>query len=118
MKILSLVIGRDGCSGYRMKNHLLEISKYHKKHEVMFAEQGDSGEHILELIDGADVIVMREQHDKFFRFLKTQNEIDVSKKLFVVDMDDDIFNISPFNEAYRIAGLEEVKYYDEWLWKD
>ena len=110
--------GRDGCSGYRVKNHLTEIAKYHKEHDVKFIEGGDSGEHILKLITGADVVLMREQHDSFLRFLKSQDEIDISRKLFVVDMDDDVFDISPFNEAYRTAGVSEVKYQDKWLWKN
>jgi len=118
MNILSLLIGRDGCSGYRVKNHLTEIAKSHKEHDVKFIEGGDSGENILKLITGANVVLMREQHDSFLSFLKSQNEIDISKKLFVVDMDDDVFDISPFNEAYRTAGVSEVKYQDKWLWRN
>jgi len=117
MNILSLLVGRDGCSGYRVKNPLNQISRAKKTDQVFFVDKND-GESVFDLIMGANVIVMRQQHDEFMRFIKTHPELKGDKKLLVVDMDDDIFNISPFNTSYKWAGLEEVKYHGEWLWKN
>ena len=36
----------------------------------------------------------------------------------VLDLDDDIFNVSPYNDSYEFYGTEEVKHGDKWLWQD
>jgi glycosyltransferase involved in cell wall biosynthesis len=33
-------------------------------------------------------------------------------------MDDDVFDIDPYNEAYGVFGTKEVKHGNQWLWKD
>ncbi len=118
MNILSLVVGRDGCSGYRVRKPLNAIEKGKNEHQVYYVNHGDSGEQILDLLIGANIIVLRQQHDQMFHYLKNQTIVDISKKLFVVDMDDDIFNITPFADTYRWGGVEEVKYDGKWLWKN
>ena len=115
MNILSMIVGRDGCSGYRVKNPLKSLEG--EEHQVLFLEAKDSGDEILGKVVGADVIFFRQQHDQMFSYLKS-SDIDLSNKLLVVDMDDDIFNITPFAETYRWGGVEEVKYEGKWLWKN
>ncbi|MFB6076335.1 MAG: hypothetical protein ABEK17_04290, partial [Candidatus Aenigmatarchaeota archaeon] len=117
MNILSLTLGRDGCSGYRVRKPLEAINEI-EEHQTKILQSKDTGDKIIEAVNGADVIIFRQQHDKFFRYLKAQNEIDVSKKLFVVDLDDDIYNISPFSDNYTYGGLEEVQWNGQWLWRD
>ena len=117
MNILSMVIGRDGCSGYRVKNPLNKIKLlFDGEHQIHYIDHGDSEEDIAILIEGADVILFRQQHDQFFHFLKAKGFLD--GKLAVLDMDDDIFNITPFADTYRWGGVEEVKWEDKWLWKN
>lgn len=116
MNILSPVVGRDGCSGYRVRKPFEAMSDL--GHETWILENGTSGEKIIEAVQGADVIVFRQHHDKFFRHLKTQNDIDVSQKLFVVDLDDDIYNINPFSDSYTYGGLQEVEWKGKKLWED
>jgi glycosyltransferase involved in cell wall biosynthesis len=118
MNILSMVIDRDGCSGYRVKNPLKAIEQSGDEHQVHFIEKGDTGMQIVDLVMGANVIIFRQSHDKMFHFFKKQKEIDFSKKLLVVDMDDDIFNITPFADTYKWGGVEEAKYNGKWLWKN
>jgi glycosyltransferase involved in cell wall biosynthesis len=116
MNILSMVIGRDGCSGYRMKNPLIAIQQSGDEHQVHFVEASDDEEKLYEMIIGADVLIFRQNHDQFFHYLKTLPE--VKDKLFVVDMDDDIFRITPFADTYRWGGVEEVEYEGKMLWKN
>jgi glycosyltransferase involved in cell wall biosynthesis len=118
MKILSMAIGRDGCSGYRVKNPLEAVANGDENWSLKYIAQSDSGEDILKGIKEADIIFMRDNHRQMFYFLKNQNEIDVSKKLFVLDMDDDIFNFSPFTENYRWIGTENIDYDGKPLWRD
>lgn len=115
MNILSMTIGRDGCSGYRVKNPLKAINNK-GEHQVHFLELGDSEANIETMIKGANVIFFRQQHDQFFHFLKKSGALE--GKLAVVDMDDDIFNITPFADTYCWGGVEEVMYEDKWLWKN
>lgn len=110
-----MVIGRDGCSGYRVKNPLNAIKNV-SEHKVHFIDHGDSDAEIADLIQGADVICFRQQHDQFFRYLKKRGFLD--GKLAVADMDDDIFNITPFADTYRWGGVEEVQWEDKWLWQN
>lgn len=36
----------------------------------------------------------------------------------VLDLDDDVFNVSPYNDNYEFYGTKEVKHGGQWLWKD
>jgi len=36
----------------------------------------------------------------------------------VMDLDDDVFNVSPYNDNYEYFGTKEVKHGDKWLWED
>ena len=118
MNILSLPIGRDGCSGYRVKNPLDAIERGDNEHQVYYVSHTDAGEQVLDLIQGANTIVFRQQHEKMFTYLKEQKEIDIKSKLLVVDIDDDIFNITPFADTYRWGGVEEVEYEGKKLWEN
>lgn len=119
MNILSLIIGRDGCSGYRVIVPLKGIKRATSDiNQTHIIEAGDSGDTMLTLVSGANIILFRQQHDKFFHYLKNKNEIDISNKVLAVDFDDDIFNITPFSETYRYGGVEEVEYNGKKLWKD
>lgn len=115
MNIISLLVGRDGCSGYRVRNHLKELNG--EKNQSFFIELSDDGNQIATLVMGADVILMREHHFDFLNYLRAKPELS-EKKLMVTDIDDDIFNISPFNNAYSFAGLQEVFYEGKHLWKN
>lgn len=113
-----MVVGRDGCSGYRVIKPLKAIPKINDKHQAHFLEASDTEDQIANLIMGADVLCFRQNHDQMFHYFKKQTELDMSKKLMVVDMDDDIFNITPFADTYRWGGVEEVQYEGKWLWRN
>jgi glycosyltransferase involved in cell wall biosynthesis len=36
----------------------------------------------------------------------------------VLDLDDDVFDVSPYNDNYEFFGTKEVKHGSEWLWKN
>lgn len=118
MNILSLIISRDGCSGYRIMNPLEAINRNTTDHQAYAIKHEDTGAKMLEAVNGCDVILFRQQHDQFFRYLRNTKDIDQSNKLFVLDLDDDIFNITPYADTYRYGGIENVKHEDMWLWKD
>lgn len=119
MNILSLLIGRDGCSGYRVLNPFGGIKRNAGvDNETHIIENGDNGNLMLNLIQGSNIIVFRQQHEQFFHFLINRKDIDISDKVLVVDFDDDIFNITPYSDTYRFGGIENIKHDGKWLWKD
>jgi len=114
MNILSMQVGRDGCSGYRIKNPLNEIKR--QDGDVFILSGDEQADELLDLVNGADIILFRQQHIKIFNFIK--EKIDCTNKLLVVDMDDDMYNISPFSNSYKGAGIEEVEWEGKKLWED
>ena len=115
MNILAMNVGRDGCSGYRILNPVKELKKI-EEHQVFQLDGKENPNEMLELIEGSNVLIFRQEHIRLFNFIK--EKIDTSKKLLVIDMDDDIFNTSPFSETYRWGGVKDVEWQGKKLWED
>jgi glycosyltransferase involved in cell wall biosynthesis len=105
--ILVMPIDNGGCGYYRLKQ------PYQDK--AIFLNPGDfEGTDLPEKLKDNPTIICRTSHAK---------AINTLKKYFpglkiVVDLDDDIFNVDPYNDSYRYYGLKEVKHGKQWLWKD
>lgn len=100
----------NGCWYYRIDRPYRNIDN------VTFLTPNDFESKWLEdELKNNPIIVCRTQHaravldtiDKFFPDCK-----------IVVDLDDDVFNVDPYNDSYKYYGLKEVKHLDKWLWKD
>lgn len=119
MKHLNILVcktGTDGCSNYRIKKPYQAVKDSGVKEvDVIFMENSTSGVDLINLVSGADVIVFRQEHYKLFKMIK---ERELSKASLVVDFDDDIFNMSPYTDAYRRVGLKNVKYENKMLWEN
>ncbi len=115
LKIAVMPMADDGCSHYRINKPYkmleemgLAYVKFFKPSEI---EKQDFADH-LNLVD---LVVCRQYHnkailgtiDKYFKGVRV-----------LLDLDDDLFNIDPYNEAYGVYGTKEVKHNNEWLWKD
>ena len=117
MNILCMPAGRDGCSGYRMRNPMNSIEGLKQDGvQAMIIDSKDSGEDIIRYVQGADIIFFRPGQERVLEHIK--KNMDCKNKVFVIDLDDDLFNINPFSPTYRWGGTEEVEYEGKKLWED
>jgi glycosyltransferase involved in cell wall biosynthesis len=116
MKILSLYLNRDGCSFYRVRQPISYINNINGCFAKVL-EHSTKEDDLADYINQADVIILRPQHTDIFFYL-SEAMPSILKKLIVLDLDDDLWNITPFAETYRWGGIEEVKWNKKWLWKD
>lgn len=116
LNILIAPVGDDGCSNYRIKKPYKAVNELGEKGvDVVFIENKMSEEVLFNLVSEADIIVFRQCHYPLMKMIRDNN---LTSAKLVVDFDDDIFNMCPYTDAYRIYGLEEVRYADGMLWKD
>ena len=115
LQILLAPVGRDGCSFNRVTQPYKKISELDLA-GVKFLTGKERGEDMIDFINSADVLVLRPGQEALFEFLQRSPEL---KKPFVVmDLDDDLWDITPFAQTYAHLGTEEVEYDGKMLWKD
>jgi glycosyltransferase involved in cell wall biosynthesis len=116
LNILIAPVGEDGCSHYRIKKPYTAVKNIGEKGvEVVFISNKETEEELFNLVSSADIIVFRQCHYDLMKMIVDNN---LSSAKLVVDFDDDIFNMCPYTDAYRIFGLEEVEHDGKMLWKD
>ena len=109
---------KNGCNFYRIHQPYLKIL-----HENIFpcalsTELGNVDDQAL-WTDKADLIVTQiGTSEKFLEYVLEQK----GKKKFILDFDDNIFEVSPYNPAYKDCGIREVEVdfngEKRMLWKD
>jgi len=116
LNILVAPVGVDGCSGYRINNPYKAIDDLGIDGvEVIFFKKAADGAELLDLVGGADVIIFRQQHYKLMKMIIDKQ---LTKAKIVVDFDDDILNMSPYADGYRVFGLKEATHEGKKLWED
>lgn len=115
MRIFIMPLNRDGCSHYRVNKPYRAM----KDKEIIFFDAKDlDTPEALQYLEQCDYVLCRQYHDKAIEMLDPIME-KIGKKLKVIlDIDDDVFDIDPYNESYGIFGTKEVKHGDKWLWKN
>ena len=121
IKIFVLPMENDGCTHYRIKKPYSFLDK--EKFDVQFIRDKElETPEALAYLEVCDYIVARQYHDKAIKILDNLFKHPDSKRKkplkVILDMDDDVFDIDPYNEAYGVFGTKEVKHGDKWLWKD
>lgn len=126
MRILSLQVDDGGCGWYRVRQPLAMIGK-HTDHEAHVVDpQKDHPMSVLDALNVADVVIMRPRAEKSLETIpQTVNDYRKEKGIkekwdpvWVMDIDDNVENISPYSNHYKDHGVEEVKHGNDWLWKD
>lgn len=115
MQILLSPVGRDGCSFNRITQPYKTIQAEDLA-AIKFIDQKWSGEESMQYIIAADVLVIRPGQEALWQFVKKNR--DIIKAKVVIDLDDDLWDITPFAQTYAHHGTEEVEYDGEMLWKD
>jgi glycosyltransferase involved in cell wall biosynthesis len=127
---MSMPVDRGGCGQYRIRQPFYML-KAHTPHDVHVVDQEhDMTNDLLRALPLVDVFVVRQGvpiSDTKMRFRKVMEELSKAAKKeiklkgkWVMDIDDNMELISPYNEHYMDNGVEE--YFDKnlgkWLWKD
>jgi glycosyltransferase involved in cell wall biosynthesis len=108
-KIFTMTATPGGCWYYRVKKPYEELN-------AVFLKPSDFESGWLpEELKKRPVIICRTNHAK--AILNTIDRYFPGCKV-ILDLDDDVFNVSPYNDNYEFYGTKEVKHGDKWLWKD
>jgi glycosyltransferase involved in cell wall biosynthesis len=115
LKIVSSPVDRGGCGHYRVRQPL-DILEQEGLALTYIIDKEDKSEEIAMAIMEADIILMRPRAEYLMWYIKEKHP--KCKAKFVMDTDDNTFEVDPYSDHYRSFGLKEVKHKDKWLWKD
>lgn len=130
MRIMSMPVDKGGCGQYRVRQPFYML-KTHTEHDVHVIDvEKDMTDDLLKVLPSVDVFVVRQGvpiadtkrrfglvMDDLSKALKKEVKL---KAKWVMDIDDNMELISPYNEHYVDNGIEEYydKHLEKWLWKD
>jgi len=107
-KIFTLTSSPGGCWYYRIKKPYEDFA--------VFLSPGDfESDWLPGELKKKPTLICRTNHAK--AVLNTIDRFFPGCKI-VLDLDDDVFDVSPYNANYEFYGEKEVKHGDKWLWKD
>ena len=119
MKIFVFPLNNDGCSHYRINKPYKAMND---KDIIFFESKDMEAPETLKFLEECDYVLCRQYHDKAIKVLDELFSGEDSKRKtklkVILDMDDFVFDIDPYNESYGVFGIQEVKHGDKWLWKD
>ncbi len=122
LRVLVLPVGRDGCSFYRVLQPYRRLAQRDDV-DVIEAKNGElDSDAFMDNIARADVIIAKDMHKEILLDLIYPN-FETKDKKIVLDFDDDLFDITPYDHIYRWHGTQEVNHRDGNgkilpLWKD
>jgi len=130
LRILSMPVDKGGCGHYRIRQPFYMLKTY-SEHDVHIIDaEKDITNELVKVLPAVDIFVVRQGvpiggtkkrlgsvMNKLSKF--SGKEVKLKGK-WVMDIDDNMELISPYNEHYVDNGVEE--YYDshlkKWIWKD
>lgn len=116
LKILSLPVGMDACSYYRIKKPFQGIEEIEPGTTHIIDVRKDDTAALPHIFAAADVIFMRPGAENGYRMIKNMKGVDIKAKI-VLDIDDNVDEISPLSQFYAEYGLSEATYDGKPLWK-
>lgn len=116
IKILSLPVGMDACSYYRIKKVFLGIEQVSPGSTHIIDVLKDDKDALPYIFKEADVIFVRPGAEVGMNHLKKIMP-DIKAK-WVMDIDDNVEEISPLSQFYKEYGQSEAFYEDKPIWKD
>lgn len=117
IRIMGLPVDQGGCGWYRIRQpfQMIQDNTPHDTH--IWNREKDNGEGIAAAIPHTDIVVFRPNAEPGFFKMSSYKEMDHLR--FVLDIDDNTEDISPYNFHYQGFGIHE--FYDnnaqKWLWK-
>lgn len=109
MRICVLTAGKGAVSFYRIKQPLIDLIE--QGHEIfIFNPDIHDGARLNKEQEHADIIVFQLPWDKQVyqsALLIKLGKAFKKKKKIIIELDDNLFNVDPFNEKYNNFGIEE-----------
>lgn len=133
MKICFFPCGNSGVGYYRCRQPMSTLAKMgHEVYELPILDSEENKAYALGVLDMADICAITSPLDKsFFEFIQSWKSIQdmeelegkrVNKCKFVVDYDDNPFDLPPWNDKYMLWGRSEVKVMlegeEKWIYKN
>lgn len=118
MKIMVIPVFRDGSSFYRVTQPYEEMIRQDLADVCMCKPTELETPEFWIAIKECDFVVVRMANSSFV--LDWLDKFVPNKKV-IVDLDDNIWDVNPYQDIYRWHGTKEVKHIgdkEEWLWKD
>ncbi len=113
LKIAVMPMADDGCSHYRINKPYKEMERLGLAQVEFFKSADLETDRFMDYLNKCDLVVCRAYHSKaILDVIDTYFDVKV-----LVDIDDDLFDIDPYNESYSAHGTKEVKHGNKWLWK-
>jgi glycosyltransferase involved in cell wall biosynthesis len=114
---MSQPVDDGGCGWYRVRQPFESIKRFTPDDAYIIDPHKDNMEEVVEAMGQTQVMVMRPGAEAAFWMMKNKPEFSHLK--WVMDIDDNIEQISPYNYHYQDYGVED--FYDKnigaWLWK-
>lgn len=115
MNIVYFLRDNGGCGYYRADLPLTTVGR-NTDHNVMKVEKGDNAKHIERAFEWGDVfLVPRPAENMAIEMIQMLQK---EGKKVIVDLDDNMFSISPLSPHYQDYGTENVTIGDKEVWKD
>lgn len=117
IRIMSAPTDQGGCGWYRVRQPF-EMIRRLTPHDTYIIDKDDDMVEVLKAIKNTHVMVMRPGAEPFMGEVAQHKDFKHLK--WVLDIDDNVELISPYNKHYDEYGVNE--FYDrnmkKWLWKD
>lgn len=110
-----LPVGRDGSSYYRITQPYAVMARQGLA-DIIFVNKDElETPEFWIAIKECDFVATRMANSDFIL-----NWLDkyVPNKKVIIDIDDNIWDVNPYQDIYRWHGTQEVRHGDKWLWKD
>jgi len=104
-KVLGVVRDSGGCGHYRIKQPWTKVVK-NGLANVQLAGNGIDRVNLADALTEADIIHMPRAGEQYV--LDMMDKLKPLGRKFIIDHDDDIFNVNPFSEHYCTSGTKEV----------
>ena len=114
---MSLPVGMDACSYYRVKQPLeqIKLTTEHDTHVIDYKH--DDMVNLVKVFPEVDVFYTRPGSEKGLSEIRSFPEIPIKAKI-VVDIDDNLELINPTSQFYAEYGLKEIEYHGKPVWKN
>lgn len=118
MRVIGLPTDDGGCGWYRIRQPFLELNKLPDWNTYVINPARDDMTAVADAMRVADLLVARPGGEQGVQ--KILDEPEYKGKPWVMDIDDNLLDISPYSPHYEDYGVKD--FYDrgtkQWIWKD
>lgn len=106
IKLLALPVGKDACSYYRVRKPIAGLNAFSTAVSGHVIDKDEDSAYLSQMFQHADVLLVRQGGYDGLPLLEQIPELNVRGKPWILDIDDNMEEVSPLSEFYRDFGLE------------